>query len=83
MAVDLDEAVAAGKQGVLLFFDTGGCAYCAAFLKHSLSDRHISETLRRHFDVIGLDIFQDDEMTDFSGETLRVKAFAKREGAYA
>ena len=35
---DLAEAREDGKQGLMLFFDTEGCAYCKAFLKHTLDD---------------------------------------------
>jgi thioredoxin-related protein len=78
---DLEEARKAGKQGLLLFFSTQGCSYCHLFIAKSLGDPVIEELLRAHFDTIGMEIFDDAEMTDFQGKTMRVKEFALREGA--
>ncbi|MGD2082191.1 MAG: thioredoxin fold domain-containing protein [Chromatiales bacterium] len=83
LRADLDEALRADRRGLLLFFETDGCAYCAAFVKDVFGDPSLRDNLRAHFDVVGLDIFQDDELTDFAGQTMPVKVFAKREGAIA
>jgi len=83
LAADLDEALQADRQGLFLFFDTEGCAYCAAFVKHSLGDPAIKQRLQRHFDAIGLDIFQDDELVDFAGKSQAAKDFAKQQGTLA
>ncbi|WP_462330067.1 thioredoxin fold domain-containing protein [Thiohalocapsa halophila] len=73
---DAAMAAEAGKQGLFLFFSTEGCSYCHLFIEKSLGDPAIAERLREHFDAIGLEIFSDAELTDFSGETTRVKQFA-------
>jgi len=78
---DLTEATDNGKQGLMLFFDTDGCAYCKAFLKHTLGDPEIQADVRTHFDVIHLNMFSDVEVTDFSGHTMPTNQFARREGA--
>ena len=83
LGMDLEEAVAGGKEGLLLFFETDGCAYCAAFLENVFGDPEIRADVRRHFDVIGLGLFQDDELVDFDGRAMPVKGFARREGAVA
>jgi thioredoxin-related protein len=80
---DMEEAIGAGKKGILIFFDTEGCSYCARMLEYTFGDPHTATQTQRHFDVVGLDLFQDDDMTDFSGQSTVVKAFAKREGAVA
>lgn len=77
---DLSSAQMQGKRGLMLFFTTQGCSYCYRFLNTSLADEAIVERLRAHFDVVGLEIFSDTELTAPDGETMPVKAFAKREG---
>jgi thioredoxin-related protein len=78
---DIDEARVAGKEGLMILFTTEGCSYCAEFIRTSLTDPELVERLRARFDVIGLDIFSDMEMTAPDGTEERVKTFAKRAGA--
>lgn len=78
---DLDEARDAGKMGLMLLFGTQGCAYCKAFVRQSLGDQGLQQRLRDRFDVIGLEMFSDVEITDPDGQHLAVKDFALREGA--
>ncbi len=78
---DLADAQDSGKTGLMLYFGSEGCAYCKAFVEHTLADPKLQADLRARFDAIGLDMFSDLEMTDFAGERLRVKDFAIREGA--
>lgn len=81
LADDLADALDGGKAGLMLYFGSEGCAYCKAFVEHTLTDPALQDDLRARFDAIGLDMFSDVEMTDFAGERLRVKDFALREGA--
>ncbi len=78
---DLAEAGSAGKQGVMVLFSIRGCAYCKMLVERSLKDPGIETTLRRHFDVIHLDIHSDLELKDLQGRAMPLKAFAAREGA--
>lgn len=78
---DLTEARAAGRLGLMILFGTRGCAYCKAFIEHSLADPAIVTSLRRRFDVIHLEMFDDSRMKDPGGRELSVKEFARREGA--
>jgi thioredoxin-related protein len=77
---NLSDAGEEGKLGVMLFFTTEGCSYCHRFLETSLSDEAIVERLRAHFDVLGLEIFSDAELTAPDGASMPVKAFAERQG---
>jgi thioredoxin-related protein len=65
----------------MLFFDAKGCAYCKAFLERTLGEPGLQSDVRAHFDVVGLDMFSDIEVKDFSGRRLALKDFAVREGA--
>lgn len=72
---DLQEALDAGKQGIMLFISASRCSYCRAFMDTSLRDPGIRERLTNSFDVIGLDIFDDSELTTMEGRRHRVKEF--------
>jgi thioredoxin-related protein len=72
---DLEEAMAAGKQGIMLFISASRCSYCKAFIDSSLADPAIRTQLTAGFDVIGLDIFDDRELTTLDGRQYRVKEF--------
>ena len=75
---DLEEAQAAGKQGIMLFMSTRRCSYCKVFLDHVLSDPDIKRHVQSNYDVIGLEILSDIEMVDVDGESYRVKEFVTR-----
>lgn len=72
---DLEEALDAGKQGIMLFISASRCSYCKAFMDTSLADPAIRERLTDSFDVIGLEIFDDRELTTLEGRQYRVKEF--------
>lgn len=74
---DLKEAVKAGKFGLMLYYSTNGCSYCKVFQETTLKDPKTVSRLQRHFDVIGLEMFSDEELTDLQGKTYRIKAFSK------
>lgn len=78
---DLRKAAARGKQGLMVLFTTEGCSYCDAFIRRSLGDPAIAATVQRQFDSVGLEIFDDAEMTSPKGESLSVKAFASHHRA--
>lgn len=78
---DLDDARRAGKRGVALFFTTQGCAYCRRMLQTTFADPKFIGRMGAAFDVISLEMFADSEITDWRGDTLRIKRFAVREGA--
>lgn len=77
---DLAEAREAGKDGLFLFFSTQGCSYCHLFIETSLADAAIAARLQAHFDSLGLEIFDDAELTDLAGNRTRVKHFALEQG---
>lgn len=78
---DLHEALADGKQGLMVLFTTEGCSYCEVFIRKSLGDPETAGRVQRNFAAVGLEIFDDAELTTPRGETLAVKTFAEREGA--
>jgi thioredoxin-related protein len=78
---DLQQAVATGKRGILVFFSTRTCSYCQVFLDTTFADPEIVERVQRHFDVIGIDVMSDLEVTDPQGSLHWAKDFAVQEQA--
>jgi thioredoxin-related protein len=78
---DLRDARRAGKRGVAVYFGTRTCSYCRAFIERTLAEPDIVRELRAAFDIVGLEIFSDLEITDPQGRTLPVKAYAVAAGA--
>jgi thioredoxin-related protein len=75
---DLEDALVAGKQGIMLFISSRRCSYCKAFLDRALSDPEIKRRVQAGFDVIGLDIFSDLEMVDVDGRSYHVNQFVTK-----
>lgn len=76
---DLDEAVGAGKRGLMLYFGQRRCAYCQKLLRTNFGLADIVEYTRAHFDVIPIDIWGVAEVTDLQGQTLTERELAERE----
>jgi len=79
---DLADARRAGKLGIVLFLSTPQCSYCKAFLDFTLGDRDIRHDLTKNFDVIGLEVISDVEITDVNGKTWTMKQFVVEEKAF-
>lgn len=79
---DLQKAKAADKIGLMVLFTTEGCSYCEVFIRKSLGDPKLAKLVQKHFSSVGLEIFDDSEMTDPRGGLIRIKHFAKNEGAH-
>ena len=76
---DLAEAVAAGKKGIIVYFGQRRCAYCRMLLQVNWRLPDIVAYTRKHFDVIPVDIWSPEEVTDVQGRTLTQRQFALRE----
>ncbi len=64
---DLAEAKESGKQGIIVYFGQQRCAYCKKFFDTSLADVDIQNYLRKHYDVVALDIWNDEDIIDTDG----------------
>jgi len=81
LASDLDDARQAGKRGVMLFVSAKNCNHCQAFLDTTFSDPATLDRVRAGYDVIGLDVFSDLEITDVDGATSPVSEFVTAQKA--
>lgn len=77
---DLKSAQEKGKKGLMLFFTTEGCSYCDRFINKALADPEISTMVQKNFDSIGMEIFNDADITSPTGESITAKKFAKDVG---
>ena len=77
--VQLESAIAAGKRGLLVYFGQKDCGYCQRFIDTNLADPDILAYLRRHFDLIPIDIQGRAEVRTLDGEQLDEYTWARRE----
>ncbi|TNF32619.1 MAG: thioredoxin [Gammaproteobacteria bacterium] len=72
----LNEAIAAKKAGMIVYFGRKDCAYCKAQLEVNWGSRDIVDYTRKHFDVIGIDVSGQRTVTDFNGKTYTEKDYS-------
>jgi thioredoxin-related protein len=77
MAEDLEAANAAGKRLVILF-EQRGCIYCKKMHEEVFSDPAIAKFISDNFMVVQMNLFGDEEVTDFDGAALSEKDMARR-----
>jgi thioredoxin-related protein len=76
---DLEEALDAGKEGIIVYFGQRRCAYCQMLMQVNFGLPDIVTYTRRNFDLIPIDIWGIDEVTDLQGEVLTERQYALRE----
>lgn len=82
LAEDLDEALEAGKKGIIVYFGQKDCAYCEALMQVNFGrEKDIPLYTQKYFDVIPIDIWGSREVTDLEGNVMSEKAFAERSRA--
>ena len=73
---DIEESVAEGKIGLIIYFGQKHCAYCERFLKTNLGTEDIQKYLRKNFNIIPIDIWGIDNVTDTNGKTYSERDFS-------
>lgn len=76
--LDINEDIADAKKNgkrLVLFFYQDGCPYCKKLFEDNLGQKAIEEKMRKHFDVVTINIWGDREVT-MSGKTMLEKEFA-------
>lgn len=79
VAEDISDAAEEGKR-LALVFEQSGCIYCKKMHEVILTDPAVSSYIKEHFNVVQVNIFGDEEVTDLDGEVLTEKAAAKKWG---
>jgi thioredoxin-related protein len=78
LPADHAAAVAADKD-LVVYFGQRRCAYCHQLMDVNFGAPDIEEYTREHFDIVPIDIWGVDEVTDLAGNTLTERDFALRE----
>ena len=79
MAEDLADANDAGKR-LVIFFEQRGCIYCTKMHEEVFSDPEVAAYIEENYYVVQMNLFGDEEVTDFDGESLPEKEMAARWG---
>ena len=72
---DIKEAASHGKR-VMIYFHQRGCPYCAELINNNFSQKNIVDYTKKHFDVIQINMWGDQDVTGVDGKTLPEKKFA-------
>ena len=65
---------------LVVYFGQRRCAYCKALLEVNFGLQDVVAYTRRHFDIVAVDIWSVEELTDTHGQVLTQREFAVREG---
>lgn len=71
---DLQESLAEGKSGLIVYFGQKRCAYCEQFLETNLGITDIQKYIREHYNIIPIDIWGIEDIKDTDG-----KSYTERE----
>ncbi len=75
---DLDEAVGEGKAGIMVYFGQNNCAYCKMLMDVTFGQEDIAAYTQKHFDVLSVNIWGNQEVVDMDGEIITEKELALR-----
>lgn len=76
---EIEEARAAGKKGILLFFEMADCPFCHRMKQQVLNQPEVQEYYKEHFLVFAVDVEGAIEVVTFDGETKTMREFAGRD----
>lgn len=79
---DLKDAVTQGKRGIVLYFGQKRCAYCRQLMQVNFGQPDIETYTRRHFDLVPIDVWGIESVTDFQGNSLSERELAERESTH-
>lgn len=79
MAEDLTEANAEGKR-MLVIFEQRGCIYCTQMHEEVFPLPEITKLIKDNYFVVQMNLFGDEEVTDFDGTVMSEKKMAARWG---
>lgn len=65
---DLQDALDAGKKGLIIYFGQDRCSYCEQFIKQSLGNSDIEHYTRKNYDIININIWSNMEIVDTDGK---------------
>jgi len=79
IAEDIQESQDERKRLAIVFEQTG-CIYCRKMHEVILSDPEVSDYIQTHFNVVQINLFGSEEVTDLDGEVLSEKEASSKWG---
>ncbi|WP_024327553.1 thioredoxin family protein [Thioalkalivibrio sp. AKL19] len=76
---ELEEARAAGKKGILIFFEMADCPFCHRMKNQVLNQPEVQEYFSEHFLVFSVDVEGAIEIVTFEGEAKTQMDWATRD----
>jgi thioredoxin-related protein len=73
---DIEEAKESGKR-LVVFFQQNGCPYCNALVERNLAQKNIAEKVKKNFDIVGINMWGDREVTYVNGKQYSEKTLAE------
>ena len=73
---ELETARAAGKKGVMIFFEMDECPFCHRMKNTVLNRPEVQAYFTENFLCLAVDVEGDIEIADFKGESMTQKEFA-------
>ena len=77
---DLQEAVAAGKKGLIVYFGQKRCPYCKRLMEVNFGAPDIANYTQEHFDVVAIDIWSPEMVRTPDGQSMSQREFAQHLG---
>ena len=72
---DIEEAKDANKR-LIIFFHQEGCPYCNALVERNMAQKDIRDKIKKNFDIVGINMWGDREVTYVNGKQYTEKALA-------
>lgn len=73
----LKNSVAQNKNGVMIFFGTPDCPFCKRMKQNVLNQPEVQNYFQKQFNLVELNIFDTNKLTNFSGIATTVDQFSK------
>jgi len=74
---DVAEAQASGK-GLVIIFEQPGCGSCKRLHEVNFQEKPLVDYITQHFDVLQINMYGDNRVTDFDGEVLSEGKFTEK-----
>lgn len=74
---DLKDSAGQGKR-LAIIWEQRGCPYCREMHRVNFARPEITDYIRKHYNVIQLNLWGDREVTDFDGKALPEKELARK-----
>lgn len=78
---DLSEARQKGK-GLVILFEAPGCTSCKRLHEINFQKPELVKFIGKHFDVLQINIFGDNEVTNFDGTVMNERKLAQKLGIH-